>query len=62
MICFIKDQKYYAPDLFVYNKDNLENKINGLNCLNTEIIEPQNVSFKYTDGFYKFIEEVYGQH
>ena len=56
----LTDQEYYAPNLFVYNKDNLESKINGLNCLNTDIIEPQNVSFKYTDGSYKAIEEVYG--
>ena len=60
IISLLKDQKYYVEDLFVYNKDNLENKINGLNCLNTDIIEPQNVSFKYTNGSYKVIEEVYG--
>jgi len=60
IISLFKHQKYYVEDLFVYNKDNLENKINGLNCLNTDIIEPQNVSFKYAFGFYKVIEEVYG--
>ena len=56
----LKDQKYYVDDLFVYNKDNLENKINELNCLNKDIIEPQNVSFKYSNGSYEVIEEVYG--
>jgi hypothetical protein len=56
----IKDQKYYIEDLFVYNEDNLENKIKELNCLNKDIIEPQNVSFKYLNGFYEVIEEVYG--
>jgi len=55
-----KVQKYYVDDLFVYNKDNLENKINELNCLNKDIIEPQNVSFKYSNGSYEVIEEVYG--
>ena len=60
IISLLKDQKYYVKDLFVYNKDNLKNKINGLNCLNTDIIEPQNVSFKYVGGSYKVIEEVYG--
>ena len=60
IVSLLKDQKYYVEDLFVYNKDNLENKIIGLNCLNTDIIEPQNVSFKYTNGSYKVIEEVYG--
>lgn len=56
----LRGQKYYAPDLFVYNKVSLENKINGLNCLNTDIIEPKNVSFKYAFGSYNVIEEVYG--
>ncbi|MBU3146740.1 L,D-transpeptidase family protein [Clostridium sp. CF012] len=60
IISLLKHQKYYVEDLFVYNKDNLENKISGLNCLNTDIIEPQNVSFKYEFGSYKVIEEVYG--
>jgi Uncharacterized protein conserved in bacteria len=56
----LKDQKYYVNDLFIYNKDNLENKINELNCLNKAIIEPQNVSFKYLKGSYEVIGEVYG--
>ncbi|MBU3189780.1 L,D-transpeptidase/peptidoglycan binding protein [Clostridium bowmanii] len=60
MISLFMDQKYYVDDLFVYNKDNLLYKINGLNCLNTDIIEPKNVSFKYANGSYKIIEEVYG--
>lgn len=55
-----KHERYYVDDLFVYNKEDLENKINRLNCLNTDIIEPQNVSFKYTNGSYETIEEVYG--
>jgi hypothetical protein len=54
------EQKYYVDDLFVYNKGDLENKINGLNCLNKDIIEPQNVSFKYSNGSYEVIKEVYG--
>ena len=56
----LKDQDYYLDDLFVYNKDNLENKINELNCLNKDIIEPQNVSFRYSNGSYEVIKEVYG--
>jgi hypothetical protein len=55
-----RKQKYYVHDLFVYSKKNLENIINGLNCLNKGIIEPQNASFKYTNGSYEVIEEVYG--
>jgi hypothetical protein len=60
IISLVKDQKYYVEDLFVYNQDNLENKIHELNCLNTYVIEPQNVSFKYAFGSYNVIEEVYG--
>ncbi len=60
IISLLKDQEYYIEDLFLYNEDDLENKINGLNCLNTEIIEPENVGFKYINGSYKVIEEVYG--
>lgn len=55
-----KNQKYYVNDLFIYNEDKLENKINQLNCLNIAIIEPQNVSFKYLNGSYEVIGEVYG--
>ncbi|SFC40695.1 L,D-transpeptidase family protein [Clostridium uliginosum] len=56
----LKEQDYYVDDLFLYNKDNLANKINKLNCLNKDIIEPQNVSFKYSNGLYEVVEEVYG--
>jgi hypothetical protein len=56
----LKEQKYYVDDLIVYNKDILENKIQQLNCLNKDVIEPQNVSFKYSNGSYEVIEEVYG--
>ncbi|KUO73081.1 MAG: hypothetical protein APF77_20650 [Clostridia bacterium BRH_c25] len=55
-----KGQKYYVSDLYVYNKDNLENEINGLNCLNKVIIEPQNVSFVYSNGTYEAVEAIYG--
>ncbi|MBC2579143.1 L,D-transpeptidase family protein [Clostridium sp. DJ247] len=60
IISLLKDQKYYVNDLFIYNKDNLEDKINQLNCLNKAIIEPKNVSFKYLNGSYEVIGEVYG--
>ncbi len=55
-----KKQRYHVNNLFLYNKDKLEIKINELNCLNKNIIEPKNVSFKYSDGSYEVIEEVYG--
>lgn len=56
----LKEQEYYVDDLFFYNKNNLENKINQLNCLNKNIIEPKNVSFKYSNGSYEAVKEVYG--
>jgi hypothetical protein len=55
-----KEQNYYVDDLFLYNKDILKSGINELNCLKDTIIEPQNVSFKYSNGSYEVIEEVYG--
>lgn len=60
IISLFKNQKHYVDDLYIYSKDNLDNKINELNCLNKDIIEPQNVSFKYSNDSYEVIEEVYG--
>ena len=54
-----KDQKYYINDLYSYNKELLENKIDNLNCVNAAI-EPKNVSFQYLNGSYEMIKEVYG--
>lgn len=56
----LKEQDYYLDNLFLYNKDNLENEINELNCLNKDIIEPQNVKFMYSNGLYEVMKEVYG--
>lgn len=55
-----KHQKLYSNDLLIYNKKALENKISELNCLNNNLIEPQNVGFKYSNGSYELVEEVYG--
>ncbi|MFU0824207.1 MAG: Peptidoglycan-binding protein [Clostridium sp.] len=52
--------RYYVDGLIIYNKNNLNNRVNGLNCLNKEIVEPKNVSFKYSNGYYEVIQEVYG--
>lgn len=56
----LKSQKYYVDGLFTYNEDSLQDKINELNCLNKDIVEPKNVGFKYTNGSYEIIKEVYG--
>lgn len=56
----LKEQRYYIGDVFIYNEEFLKSKINALNCLNKDIIEPRNVSFKYSNGTYEVLEEVYG--
>lgn len=55
-----KGQRYFIKDLYVYNNEAMVNKINGLHCLTKDIVEPRNVSFKYTQGSYEVIGEVYG--
>ncbi|MDD3172544.1 MAG: peptidoglycan binding domain-containing protein [Herbinix sp.] len=57
---FFKSQKYYVNDLYVYNKDYLRDKINELDCLNRDIIEPKNVEFRYSNGYYEMIKEING--
>lgn len=52
--------KYYTSRLFVYNEALLQTQINELNCLNKNIIAPQNVSFRYSNGSYELVKEIYG--
>jgi len=56
----LKEKKYYVDGLIVYNRDILEKRIDELNCLNKDITEPRNVGFKYSNGSYEVIGEVYG--
>lgn len=60
LVSLLKGQRYVVKDLFVYNANDLNDKINHLNCLNKDVIKPRNVDFKYSDGSYELIEEVYG--
>ncbi|ENK1242262.1 L,D-transpeptidase/peptidoglycan binding protein [Clostridium botulinum] len=60
IVSVFKNQNYYVKDLFVYDEDKLENKIKQLSCLNGVVIEPKNVSFKYSNGSYEVVKEVYG--
>lgn len=53
-------QKYFVNDLYTYTLDDLKNIIYELNCLNNNSIKPQNVNFKYSNGSYITIKEVYG--
>lgn len=60
IISLFKIQKYNINDLYIFNHEIFENKINELNCLNREIINPENASFMYENGSYKIIKEVLG--
>jgi len=55
-----KGQGYYVTDLYNYHNEKLEEAINKLMCINKDMLDPQNVSFKYSNGIYEVIEEVYG--
>lgn len=55
-----KSQKYDINDLYRYDDDLLKDNINKLNCFNETATEPQNVNFKYSNGSYEVIQEVYG--
>ncbi|MEY8356047.1 peptidoglycan binding domain-containing protein [Lachnospiraceae bacterium 54-53] len=60
IVTFFRVRKLYACDLFTYDEKALENKINGLNCLNNNRIRPENVGFHYSGGSYELVKEVYG--
>jgi lipoprotein-anchoring transpeptidase ErfK/SrfK len=60
IISLFKDYNYFVEDLYSYNEDKLEDKISQLNCLNKTKVAPQNASFKYSNGSYEVIKEVYG--
>ena len=55
-----KYQNYDIKDLYVYDKEKLNEEVHKLKCLNRKVIEPENVRFTYSKGFYSVIEEVYG--
>ncbi|WMJ89039.1 L,D-transpeptidase family protein [Anaerocolumna sp. MB42-C2] len=55
-----KYQNYDIKDLYIYDKEKLYKEIKKLKCLNRKVIEPENVRFTYSDGFYSVMEEVYG--
>jgi hypothetical protein len=57
---FKKMDRFYINDLYDYNEDLLDNKINHLKCLNEKITEPRNVDFKYYNGYYDIVKEIDG--
>jgi hypothetical protein len=59
-VSLFKKQEHYVKDLYSFDNELLMNRINRLDCLNKDIVEPQNVSFRYLNGQYEVLEEVYG--
>ena len=55
-----KKNIYHVNGLYDYNPSLLDRKIGELQCLNGDIIEPKNVEFRYSEGTYEIIKEVYG--
>lgn len=58
--CIWKSQYYVTDTLFTYSNKALENRINRLHCLNRKITESENVSFRYSNGAFEAVKEVYG--
>jgi hypothetical protein len=55
------EQQYSVINMFNYNRDRLNDMINELHCLEEKgIIKPHNVNFKYYNGSYNVIKEIYG--
>lgn len=57
-----KKQELYEEDLFLYNENKLSIALNKLKCFNQARIEPENVSYQYSDGHYQLVKEIYGNH
>ncbi|NNJ30145.1 L,D-transpeptidase family protein [Lacrimispora defluvii] len=55
-----KKQEFLSGDLFFYNENKLNLTLNQLNCFKQAKIEPENVSYQYTDGHYQMVKEIYG--
>lgn len=53
-------QKFFSENLFFYNENKLNLTLDQLNCFKQAKIEPENVSYQYTDGHYQMIKEIYG--
>ena len=55
-----KKYEYSVVNLYTYDRNKLDQRIRSLDCMNQNYIEPQNVSFTYTDGSYKITKEIIG--
>lgn len=54
------EKNYYIDDLIQLSEEDLNKKVNELDIINKDIVEPTNVSFKYDNGIYEIEPEVYG--
>lgn len=59
-VSLFRKQNYFVKDLYSFDNQLLIDRINRLDCLNKGIVEPRNVSFRYNNGQYEVLEEVYG--
>ena len=61
MVGLVTKTYYKVPEISLYDEELLREKLLNLSCINGEnIVEPKSVSFKYGDGAYTMIDEVYG--
>lgn len=51
---------YYIDGLVNLNEEALIKRINELDIINKDIVDPTNVSFKYNNGIYEIVPEIYG--
>lgn len=59
-VMFFRKHDYFINDLIVFNDVLLEKRINELDCLNKNIVEPRDASFIYKEGSYDVKKEVEG--
>ncbi|MDF2539604.1 MAG: ErfK/YbiS/YcfS/YnhG family protein [Herbinix sp.] len=57
---FFEEHRYDVNNLYTYDESLLKNKIMQLKCLNRTPKESRNVKFKYSNGSYTLVKEVYG--
>lgn len=60
MKSLFKEQNCYISNLYIIQEDRFDDTFHRLMCMNRASIYPKNVSFKYQDGVYQILDEVYG--
>lgn len=60
IISLFMQKQYHIDSLFTYDRDRLAERIQRLNCMKRELIKPRNVSFKFINGSYHMVDEIYG--